>query len=165
MSYSKEWLNLTDECRAVILKHQSEYPVKLGSIAKDFGLIVKKATLSANISGQIKEDNGIVNIKINKHDVKTRQRYTLAHEISHFLLHRHLLKDGITDDVLYRSSQSSIIEKEADRLAADIIMPMVHVNTLKTLHSADKTGEHLYEVIAEELSVSTTALKFRLDSK
>ncbi|MCV5491602.1 ImmA/IrrE family metallo-endopeptidase, partial [Escherichia coli] len=65
---------------------------------------------------------------MNQHDMQARRRYTLAHEIAHFLLHRHLLRDGITDDVLYRSSQSSQIEAEANRLAADIIMPMHQVD-------------------------------------
>ncbi|MBY6239091.1 ImmA/IrrE family metallo-endopeptidase [Vibrio harveyi] len=166
MSKSTEWTKLSQFQKSVIEKQHSEMPVKLGQIAKDLGLVVKKTTLTANISGQIKEEqDGTVNIKINRHDVKTRQRYTLAHEISHFLLHRHLLKDGITDDVLYRSSQSTAIEREADRLAADIIMPMEHVLRLKQLHATDKKGELLYEAIAEDMAVSAIALKNRLSVK
>ncbi|MEZ8388253.1 ImmA/IrrE family metallo-endopeptidase [Vibrio splendidus] len=163
MNKSQEWQRLSDRQQATIAKQHSEYPVKLGAIAKDFDLIVKRATLTANISGQIKESEGVITIKVNKHDVKARQRYTLAHEIAHFLLHRHLLADGITDDVLYRSSLSNVIEREADRLAADIIMPMNHVKKLMEKHSIDKKGEHLYEAIAEELGVSPIALKIRLD--
>lgn len=166
MNKSIEWSTLNQFQKLTIEKQHSEVPVKLGQIAKDLGLVVKKTTLTANISGQIKEEqDGTINIKINRHDVKTRQRYTLAHEISHYLLHRELLKDGITDDVLYRSSQSNAIEREADRLAADIIMPMEQVLRLKQHHSADKKGELLYETIAAEMAVSTIALKNRLGIK
>lgn len=163
MSWSREWHNLNSNQQSVIMKRHESYPVKLGEIANEFGLKVKVATLSANISGQIKEQDGLVTIKVNRHDVKARQRYTLAHEISHFLLHRHLLKHGITDDVLYRSSQSDTVEREADRLAADIIMPMQLVDALFRKLSPVKKGEELYEAIAGELDVSTTALKIRLD--
>ncbi|HAT3626871.1 TPA: ImmA/IrrE family metallo-endopeptidase, partial [Morganella morganii] len=129
MTTSKEWNGLSQTHIALINKHQLCCPIKLGELAKELGLIVKLATLPANISGEIKETNGLTTIRINRHDVKTRQRYTLAHEISHFLLHKHLLREGITDDVLYRSAQSNKIEAEANRLAADIIMPMHHIDT------------------------------------
>lgn len=163
MSTSNEWYKITEEQRNIIRKHQNNLPVKLGAIAKDFGIEVKKATLAANISGQIKETDGKVTIKINRHDTKERQRYTLAHELSHFLLHRNLLTDGITDDVLYRSSQSSVIEKEADRLAADIVMPMNQVEYLLKKHTPEKKGALLVEALAEELCVSTTALGYRIE--
>jgi len=162
---TKEWKRLTDQQKNIIIKHQSLPPIKLGEIAKDFGLIVKLASLPADISGQIKEINNIVTIKINRHDVKARQRYTLAHEIAHFLLHKHLLREGISDDVLYRSAQSNEIEAEANRLASDIIMPEKIVEDVYKKHFKGKKDALLYESIAEELQVSTTALKIRLGVK
>jgi len=160
-----EWVRLTEHQKNIIIKHQSSVPVKLGEIAKDFGLQVKLATLPANISGQIKEDINVVTIKINRHDVKARQRYTLAHEIAHFLLHKHLLREGISDDVLYRSTQSNEIEAEANRLASDIIMPEKVIDELYKKHYKGKKDAQLYESIAAELEVSTTALKIRLGLK
>lgn len=162
MSNSREWERLSIESKELIIKFHSEYPVKLGSIAKELGVVVKLATLPANISGEIKEDNGIVIIRVNQHDVKARQRYTLAHEIAHFLLHKHLLSDGISDDVLYRSAQSNEIEAEANRLAADILMPMQHIDECYKRHFKGKKDAVLYEAIATDLGVSTIALKYRL---
>lgn len=162
MSNSREWERLSVESKELIIKFHSEYPVKLGSIAKELGVVVKLATLPANISGEIKEDNGIVIIRVNQHDVKARQRYTLAHEIAHFLLHKHLLSDGISDDVLYRSAQSNEIEAEANRLAADILMPMQHIDECYKRHFKGKKDAVLYEAIATDLGVSTIALKYRL---
>lgn len=162
MKLSGEWESLTPIQKGMIEKHQQCYPVKVGSIAKEFNLTVKSSTLSANISGEIREINNEVVIKINRHDVKTRQRYTLAHEIAHFLLHRHLLQEGISDDVLYRSAQSTAIEAEANRLAADIIMPLnlINLSTQKNIHI--KNLETRRETIAADLDVSITALKIRL---
>ncbi len=62
-------------------------------------------------------------ITINKHEPKHRQRFTLAHEIAHYLLHHDLIGVGLTDNVLYRSKLTDAKEAEANRLASDILMP------------------------------------------
>ena len=123
MTYSREWLSLPKDKQDIILQHQQEFPIKVGAIAKAFGITVKKSTLDAGISGEIKKTDGEVVIRVNRHDVKERQRFTLAHEIAHFLLHEEKIGDGIVDDILYRSSLSDELEAQANRLAADIVMP------------------------------------------
>ena len=163
MSNSNKWMKLDPKDRAIIEKYQKEIPMKLGALAHELGLIVKKSTLPANISGEIKEVDGVVTIRINRHDALNRQRYTLAHEISHFLLHRHLLQAGIQDDVLYRSSLSNVIETEANKLAADILMPLNLIKELLVKHSKGTNKESMYEAVAEEMQVSVTALKIRLE--
>ena len=161
---SKEWNILAVEHQLLIKKYKKDIPLKLVYLAKDLGIVVKKATLEANISGEIKESDGVVTIRVNRHDAPSRQRYTLAHEISHFFLHRHLLKNGIKDDVLYRSNQSNEIEAEANRLAADILMPIELVQLLINKYSVDDLDkEQVYERVAEELFVSKTALIIRLN--
>ena len=160
MSTSNEWNDLSDSQLETIKKYQKEFPIKVGAIAKELGIIVKKATLSAGISGEIKEEGDSVVIRVNRHDVKQRQRFTVAHEIAHFLLHRDEIGDGITDDVLYRSSLSDEMEAQANRLAADIIMPWKLIeNSLKPLQG--KKIEEKIEIIAYEAEVSTTAMKIR----
>ncbi|MHA7845632.1 ImmA/IrrE family metallo-endopeptidase [Serratia sp. D1N4] len=162
MNNSQEWLKLATSQKELIIKNQQECPIKLGQLAIDLGLVVKLATLPSNISGEIKETHGVVTIRINRHDVKARRRYTLAHEIAHFLLHKHLLCEGISDDVLYRSAQSNEVEAQANRLAADIIMPIFHVEHFYKLHYKGRKDAILYESIADSLGVSATALKYRL---
>lgn len=163
MKYSQEWGLITEHQRTIIKSFQNELPVKLGGIAKEFNIVVKRATLPPNISGEIKDNNGEVVIKVNRHDVKARQRFTLAHELAHYLLHRDLLKNGIQDDVLYRSKQSDKVEAEANRLAADILMPLNIVLKLVEKNKEEINGELLYEEIADVMGVSKTALKIRLD--
>lgn len=161
---SNEWRGLSTSSKELIESYHDELPVKVGEIAKKLGIKVNAATLPAHISGEIKEDDdGIVTIRVNRHDVKTRQRFTIAHEIAHFLLHRHLLHTGITDDVLYRSNQSDAIEKEANNLASDILMPKKIVQSLIIKFSDEFKDDVLYEKVAEELGVSIIALKICLN--
>ncbi|MFN1552093.1 ImmA/IrrE family metallo-endopeptidase [Vibrio natriegens] len=162
MTNSFEWNRITEEQRKIISDFHNTYPIAVGKIAKRFSIVIKKATLVGNLAGEIKEVSGVVTIRVNSHDVKARQRYTIAHEIAHFLLHRHLLKDGIQDTPLYRSHLSDKIEREADALAADILMPIHIVQGLMDIHSQNHKGERLYEEVAGSLEVSKTALKIRL---
>lgn len=161
MKYSFEWNSLKDFQRQIILQHQASFPVAVGAIAKDFGITVMKSTMPGSISGEIRETEGKVTIKVNRHDVKERQRFTIAHEIAHFLLHRDRLANGITDDVLYRSGLTDDLERQANRLAADIIMPynliqvaLVNLNSLK--------AEEKLKNISELAQVSLAAVRIRL---
>jgi len=158
---SKEWLMLEEHERKVINSFQNDFPVKVGSLAKSLGLQVKSSTLSAGISGEIRCENGHYIIRVNRHDVKARQRFTLAHEIAHFLLHKDQIGDGIVDDILYRSTLSDTMEAQANRLAADILMPMFYVNK-KMSELNEYREEERIERIALSLEVSITALKYRL---
>ncbi|MHA7116480.1 ImmA/IrrE family metallo-endopeptidase [Pseudomonas promysalinigenes] len=161
MKYSFEWNSLKDFQRQIILQHQASFPVAVGAIAKDFGITVMKSTMPGSISGEIRETEGKVTIKVNRHDVKERQRFTIAHEIAHFLLHRDRLANGITDDVLYRSGLTDDLERQANRLAADIIMPynliqvaLANLNSLK--------AEEKLKNISELAQVSLAAVRIRL---
>tara|TARA_Y100000310_G_C20626028_1_gene785924 strand:+ start:826 stop:1332 length:507 start_codon:yes stop_codon:yes gene_type:complete len=161
-NFSPEWASLDDTERSVISKYHQTAPIQVGKIAKELGASVKSATLKAGISGEIKEADGQILIRINRHDSKPRQRFTLAHEIGHMLLHRDRIGDGIVDDILYRSSLSDTLEAQANRLAADILMPYPLI--MEKLHEYEDIvdEERKYESVARDLEVSTTALKIRL---
>lgn len=120
---SPEWNQLDPQVRASIKAFHDMAPVRLPDLARALGVSVKAATLAPGISGEIRPTgNGFV-IRINRHDHPKRQRFTVAHELAHFLLHRDDIGNGIEDDVLYRSSLSDRREQQANRLAADILMP------------------------------------------
>lgn len=162
---SREWHTLGAKEQALIASHQASAPVRLSAIAKDLGLVVKAATLPAGISGEIRPDETTPArfiIRVNRHDSEGRQRFTVAHELAHFLLHREQIGSGIRDDALYRSSLSDRREAEANRLAANILMPhhLVHA----ALAEADKLGiEDKVAYAAEKLNVSTAAMKVQLN--
>jgi Zn-dependent peptidase ImmA (M78 family) len=157
----KVWERLTDIQKELILKHQTHIPVKVGAIAKELGLVVKKGTLKPGISGEIRRQDGGYIIRINRHDVSGRQRFTLAHEISHYLLHEDLIGDGLEDDMLYRSKLSNSLEVEANSLAAIILMPLSLVESLSQKYRSLPKDLRL-EKMADDLGVSTQALGFRI---
>jgi len=163
MRRSNEWNALASQEQELILGHQQDFPIKIGAIAKDLGVIVKRSTLKPGISGEIREVDGGVIVKINRHDSKERQRFTLAHEIAHFLLHKDDIKNGIEDTVLFRSSLSNEKEAEANRLAADLVMPFSLIENIKFPPGTRR--EIVVEQIAKIAELSTPAIDIRLGKK
>jgi len=120
---SPEWNRLDPKVRAIIESFQDAPPVRLPEMANALGVPVKASTLAPGISGEIRPFGDGFVIRVNRHDPVKRQRFTVAHELAHFLLHRAEIGTGIEDDVLYRSTLSDRREHQANRLAADILMP------------------------------------------
>lgn len=162
---SREWRSLPQTVREQLSAHQSTVPVKLGAIAKALGLKLTASTLPAGISGEIRPDptsEAGFNVRVNRHDSGKRQRFTVAHEIGHFLLHRDQIGDGISDDVLYRSTLSDRREAEANRIAADLLMPdHLVAEWLTKARELDVEDEAAY--LAEVFDVSEAAMKIRLE--
>ena len=146
----------------ILREYTDEVPVRVGSLAKALGLKVVVAALPMNISGMIKpdEDGDSFVIKVNRFEPKVRQRFTIAHEIAHFLLHRDRIQAGVVDSVLYRSKLSSRVEAEANRLAADIIMPRRKIREITGLESYLPSSQ-VVENLAEQFQVSKQAMGIR----
>lgn len=164
-SSSREWQKLKEEDRKILERHLGVVPVKLGAIAKDLGVEVVLSSLPLSISGEISKLNGRYQIKINRHESKQRQRFTLAHELAHFLLHRDVI-DGmggkLTDNVLYRSGAAEHIEYEANRLAAQIVMPENALQDAFKQYGGENLSETTVELLAEQFGVSKAAMEIRM---
>ncbi len=160
---SPEWQTLENAIRVAIEDHQDTAPVRLPDLARVLGVPVKAATLAPGISGEIRpDDEGGFVIRINRHDPSKRQRFTVAHELAHFLLHADEIGSGISDDVLYRSSLSDRREAQANRLAADILMPDHLVR--ENIEAANEKGVgDLVLFLADEFAVSEAAMRIKLD--
>ncbi|UZW55408.1 ImmA/IrrE family metallo-endopeptidase [Sphingobium sp. JS3065] len=130
-------------------------------MATALGLKVVLATLPMNISGSIQPDGDSFVIKVNRFESKERQRFTIAHEIAHYLLHRDKINSGIVDSVLYRSKLSSRMEAEANRLGADIVMPGdAIVRNMKRYPSG--MNDDAVSDLAEVFEVSKQAMAIRV---
>jgi len=146
----------------ILAKYHSNAPVNVLGIAKELGLTVWGMDLLPNISGKIFRDpqNGGpsgFSIAVNSAEPIVRQRFTIAHEIAHFLLHRSQLEKGdLVDDAMYRSGLSSAEEAAANKMAAHILMPFSLINSLVSSGVTDVTD------LAARLQVSQTAMKIRL---
>lgn len=133
-------------------------PVKVSRLANILGIKVYEADWPDTVSGKIQKDaskggeSGFA-IFVNKSHPETRQRFTIAHEVAHYVLHEQLIGDGIFDDALYRSGLPNKVEAEANGLAADILMPWAMLN--KHINKPP-------EVLAEMFGVSKQAMAIRL---
>ena len=146
----------------IIEKHQRSTPVVVTAIARDLGLdVYNTSDWSDDISGMIRRDaeqggsSGYA-IYVNARHHENRRRFTIAHEIAHFILHRDFIGDGITDDALYRSALSSRLETQANQLAADILMPW------PLLNAAMDGGINDVRTLANHFRVSPSAMSVRL---
>lgn len=160
MTEFAHWNRISDAELEIMKEYTTEVPVRVGALAKALGLEVVLATLPMNISGMIQpRGNGYV-IKVNRFEPKERQRFTIAHEIAHFLLHKDRILNGVTDSVLYRSRLSSALEAEANRLAADILMPREAVSGALALE--DRIDDKTIAKLAEQFRVSSAAMQIRV---
>jgi len=146
----------------IIAKYQTVAPVDVVSIAEELGIRVWEMTrLPEGVSGQIWQDpvNGGTSgfsIGVRATDALVRKRFTVAHELAHYVWHRNRLDGGLFEDVMYRGGLSSREETQANQRAADILMPFGLLNKL-----VDE-GESTVDGLAKRLQVSTVALKIRL---
>lgn len=147
---------------AVVTRHQATAPVNLDAIARDLGIRVYSQPLGSNVAGKLvraNDSNGraAFSIYVNATDHPNRRRFTQAHEIAHFILHRDLIERGLVDDVMYRSDLSGAYETQANRLAADILMPIPLMR--KMWERIPSAGG-----MARIFGVSEEAMRIRLDS-
>ena len=142
-----------------ILRHQGDAPVKVGAIAADLGLKVTISDLPLAVSGMLSRESTDSQqwvIRVNRHEHRHRQRFTIAHEIAHFVLHKDAIGQQVIDDTFYRSGLSERREFEANALAADILMPWPLIRKLMSL------GRSTAAELADSLQVSPAAMNIRL---
>ncbi len=124
MKLSDQWEILNDVRRTL--------PVPVKRLPAMLGIKLHPAFLGDGISGMLEKSGDTFLLTVNATEPDTRQRFTLAHELGHYMLHRHLVGDGLDDDRAYRSTEvgkyhNTLIgpreETEANRFAANLLMP------------------------------------------
>ncbi|HEY0654038.1 MAG TPA: ImmA/IrrE family metallo-endopeptidase [Chryseosolibacter sp.] len=146
-------------------------PVSVERIAKSIGVDVIPYEMGNEISGILVLNEGKGTIGYNPSQSKTRQRFTISHELGHFVLHAHSQKELFVDKdfiVKFRSkktySRAEIIhESEANAFAAALLMPKEFI--MKELYkkkNQDLTETELIEELARAFDVSIPAMTYRL---
>lgn len=146
-----------DKAQEIIRNNQTKWPVSVVKIANDMGLkVFTVEEWPKELSGKITKKENVFVIYVNARHIKVRQRFTIAYEIAHFVLHSHLIKEEIIHDSLYRSGLSNSIESKANAYAVDILMPWHLIN------KAIKEGMAEIETFAEAFNVSNSTMSIRL---
>ena len=149
----------------IISRYQRKAPVSVVDIAHEMGVKVYKSNGWPDyISGLIRKDperggsSGYA-IYTNAGHRKTRRRFTIAHELGHYVLHRDEIGEGegITDDALYRSRLGGPLERQANRFAANLLMPR------DLIVEAINQGVDSVEKLAAKFEVSRSAMSICLE--
>jgi Zn-dependent peptidase ImmA (M78 family) len=143
---------------------QSQPPVRIERIARNLGVEIRSGDLG-DVSGLIVRKGDTAIIGVNSQQMRQRQRFTIAHELGHFLLHEGL-EHHVDHDyrVNFRSDLSStatnVDEIEANFFAASILMPKQFLDDLDA-DAAVADDEKVAE-LAKSFDVSRHAMSLRL---
>jgi Zn-dependent peptidase ImmA (M78 family) len=160
---------ITTEVNLLLKKYKlKEIPIKIKILARHLGIKIFKESLPDDISG-ILDLRGIpVIILVNNNHRLYRQRFSIAHEIGHFCLHK---PSGIHVDkqTFFRNSKSSEgldeIEIEANKFAAELLMPTDSlINELDQFVDLIDSNDDIILKLSRKFKVSTTAMSFRLQN-
>lgn len=145
-------------------------PVPVERIAKGLDAQLRFSPLDDELSGMVYVKDGTPIIGVNALHHPNRQRFTLAHEVGHLVLHRPEITKQIHVDkgfpMLMRDSVSSAgvdeMEIEANFFAAELLMPEEFLARSLQGQSFDIDDEGAVSALAKEYKVSTAAMRFRL---
>ena len=115
-----------------------EKPVSTVQLAESFGITVWRAPMPPGISGAIRrESDDRYAIFANEKEPLARRRFTYAHELAHFFMHKDAIGDGVSENMLFRCNLSNAQEIEANKIAAEILMPQPLLNGLAEAKKLD----------------------------
>lgn len=147
-------------------------PVPVDKIAKGLGAQLRFSPLDDELSGMIYVSDGTPIIGINALHHPNRQRFSIAHEIGHLVLHRHLITGKVHVDkefrvsVLNRDSTSALgteqIEIQANQFAAELLMPTAWFTEALDSKAFDIDNEAPLDDLAKKFRVSRQALEYRI---
>jgi Zn-dependent peptidase ImmA (M78 family) len=148
-------------------------PVPVERLAKLAGASVKYEDFEGKLSGMVhRKPDGTIIIGVNGKHAPTRQRFTIAHEIGHVLLHKNeKLHIDEKSPIGFRDQKSGLAiddqEIEANQFAAELLMPRSllekDVERLPgdiELNEAIDRLAHKYEVSVEAMTIRLNALGF-----
>lgn len=147
---------------------EERFPVDIKKLALEYSSIKFPSEPIVRIQEEPFEDfDGALihtanwNILINKKISSGRKNFTLAHEFGHYLLHRHLLTDGIRcnyEAMRDWSVNSTTMEQEANTFASYLLMPFDDFRKQVDNQAVDF---NLFKKLTERYGTSLTAVILR----
>jgi len=146
---------------ALINRFRTLMPVDVEGLSWAIGVPVRYANLEDETSGMIERlGNDKFRITVNANHPKTRQRFTIAHELGHYIMHRSKIGIGIDENKAYRSKSAGIYrnaaigpaqETQANQFAVSVLMPSALLRKVREMHLNSP------KAAARELGVSEQA--------
>ena len=149
--------------------HDPPVPVRKVARQCDARIVLVPGEEDKDLSGFLYRGSDHSIIGVNKDHVPVRQRFTIAHEIGHLLLHEH---DQVHVDRRFRVRLRSDIssqgtdrdEMEANRFAAELLMPLKMLQADVQSLEFDLTDDDALWALAKRYGVSTQAMTYRLNT-
>ena len=143
-------------------------PTPVESIAELLGASVRYSPFEGELAGVLARGDGMTVIGVNSAHHSNRQRFTIAHECGHLLLHK---GDAYVDKNFWvnrRDDVSSLAtdpqEIEANRFAAELLMPYDLVVADLSAHNIDFESEDTIRLLAKRYGVSVQAMTHRISN-
>ena len=137
--------------------------INLKRVAKSLGATIKYVPLDDKLSGSIFIDRNEAKIAVNSFHHPNRQRFTIAHEIGHLVLHSQQLQNTIHVDKkfqMFRNEKSSrgtdLLEIQANSFASELLMPTFLLEDIVGNMTIDMDDEDTIIKLANRFKVSTT---------
>ena len=132
------------------------FPLDVNAVSVALGINVQYSPLENDLSGilRLNPDSAKWEMVINSSYHPNRQRYTVAHELGHFCLHRYAVKE-FKDRIFFRATASNQMEWEANEFAGTILMPEDHFTRLV------REGIASVDELVGKFAVSSLALRIR----
>lgn len=147
------------------LNIDSAKKIDVKKICKFYGIDVKSENLANDISGLFVFKDNKPFIRYNENEGLERRRFTIAHELGHFILHKDtpLFVDKV-DRTLYRNMDSSTgeykKEREANSFAASLLMPRIFID--EEINNLPKNTKDPIASLSKKFKVSEQAMTYRL---
>lgn len=142
-------------------------PVPVEQVATHLGIKIEETDLvGEDCSGVLVRHGNRAIIGVNKTHPLNRRRFSIAHEIGHFVLHE---GDTYIDNgyrVQFRDLESGSgtkgEEMDANAFAAALLMPAEWVKDAFYQQPFDLTEDGVLRMLAQKFQVSTQAMSYRL---
>lgn len=150
--------NLDGLCKRLEKAELLGIPMDIEGIAEFLGLEISEELMEDDISGYLEFKDGAWVIGVNSLHHINRRRFTIAHEIAHYILHRDPNRNFVDVVFARRRDDATVMEREADDFAARLLMPT------EKLRAEIGNGQTSLQNLATLFKVSALAMKYRVQS-
>ncbi len=138
-------------------------PIDVEKIANKLGIKIKYTSFDSDeVCGLLVRKGDEVILGVNQNHSTNRHRFSIAHEIGHYVLH--MTKPIFIDGAFNRNQKSSTgtesEEIEANTFAAELLMPEHFLSG--DIEKINEWDEHTIRNLADKYNVSVEALVYRL---
>lgn len=142
-------------------------PVPVDQIVRELGAQIRLVPYDGELSGMLYQEKGNALIAINSLHHSNRQRFTIAHECGHMLMHHDQEMFVDRGSIKYNRDAKSgegtdIKEIEANRFAAELLMPKKFLERDLANMAIDVEDEAAVGQLAKKYKVSLQALAWRI---